>query len=73
MMEELRAPRLVYRLAVSIIKIEGQISEKNFAQLNASMFIWMRMGEKPSIKAWQSRKQVNNRIVHPFLQEEVPI
>lgn len=68
LMEELRAP-LCDRLAVALIN-RGQITPKSFEQLTPPVVL-TEAGRKTVISAWQKRKQ--ETILHPFLQETIPI
>ena len=68
LMEELRAP-LCDRLAMALIN-RGQITPKSFEQLTPPVVL-TEAGRKTVISAWQKRKQ--ETILHPFLQETIPI
>lgn len=69
MMEEFR-PFLADRLVLSLIN-RKQISKNGFVQQPAGGIIMDDATRKEVITAWQKRKQ--EEIIHPFLEEKVPV
>jgi CRISP-associated protein Cas1 len=69
MMEEFR-PYLADRLVLSLIN-RKQVDEKGFTSRDAGGVLMNDDTRKEIIAAWQKRKQ--EEIMHPFLQEMVPI
>ncbi|HNW73213.1 MAG: type I-C CRISPR-associated endonuclease Cas1c [Bacteroidales bacterium] len=69
MMEEFR-PYLADRLVLSLIN-RKQINSHGFLHTDAGDVIMKDDTRKELITAWQKRKQ--EKIVHPFLHEEIPI
>lgn len=68
LMEELRAP-MCDRMALALIN-RGQITPDSFEQLTAPVLL-REDARKTVLSAWQKRKQ--ETIMHPFLQETIPI
>lgn len=68
LMEELRAP-MCDRMALALIN-RGQITPDSFEQLTAPVLL-RETARKTVLGAWQKRKQ--EIIIHPFLQEKIPI
>ena len=69
MMEEFR-PFLADRLVLSLIN-RKQISKDGFVRQPAGGIVMDDITRKEVITAWQKRKQ--EEIIHPFLEEKVPI
>lgn len=68
LLEELRAP-LCDRFVLSLFN-RGQLSERDFEKGEEAVFLNER-GRKTLLASWQRRKQ--EEIIHPFLDEKVPI
>lgn len=69
LMEEFRA-YLGDRLVLSLIN-KGQIRGKDFVMQGEDSVMMTDNGRKVILTAWQTRKK--EQIVHPFLNEKVPI
>lgn len=69
MMEEFR-PYLADRLVLSLIN-RKQVNSKGFSESDESGILMNDETRKEVLTAWQKRKQ--EEILHPFLQESVPI
>lgn len=69
MMEELR-PFIADRLALNLVNLQ-QISGEDFLQKEGGGVILTEKGRKDVLAAWQKRKQ--DEIVHPYLNEKIPI
>lgn len=69
LMEELR-PYLADRLTLSLIN-RKQISASGFKQTDAGAVLIRDDTRKEILTAWQKRKQ--ETIVHPYLNEEIPV
>lgn len=69
MMEELR-PYLADRLVLSLIN-RKQIDSKGFVKKESGAVIMEEDTRKAVITAWQKRKQ--EEIVHPYIEEKIPI
>lgn len=68
-MEELRAPPLCDRLTLALMN-RGQLTQQDF-QTDADRVYLNDKGRKKVLEAWRARKQ--EEIVHPFLDEKIPI
>ncbi len=69
MMEEFR-PYLADRLVLSLIN-RKQINARGFLHTDSGDVIMKDDTRKELITAWQKRKQ--EKIIHPYLQEEIPV
>jgi CRISPR-associated protein Cas1 len=69
LMEELR-PYLVDRLTLSLLN-NRQLDAKEFVRKESGGFLMTDELRKNIITAWQKRKQ--EEIVHPFLEEKMPV
>ena len=69
MMEEFR-PFLADRLVLSLINL-SQVKGKGFKQMGAGAIMMDDVTRKTLLVVYQKRKQ--DEIMHPFLQEKVPI
>lgn len=69
MMEELR-PFIVDRLALNLVNLQ-QIRGEDFLNKEGGGIILTDKGRKEVLGSWQKRKQ--EEILHPFLNEKIPI
>jgi CRISPR-associated protein Cas1 len=69
LMEEFR-PYLADRLVLSLVN-RKQVNCKGFIHLETSSVIMTEVTRKEILNAWQKRKQES--IIHPFLNEEIPV
>jgi CRISPR-associated protein Cas1 len=69
LMEEFRAP-LADRVAVSLVNLR-QVTAKDFKTTESGAVEMSESARKTVLMAWQKKKQ--EQVVHPFLDEEVPI
>lgn len=69
LMEELR-PYLADRMTLSLIN-RRQVEEKGFLKKESGAIIMDDETRKAVITAWQKRKQ--EEIIHPYLEEKIPI
>lgn len=68
MIEELRAP-LCDRFVISLFN-RGQLSDKDFEKGEEAVLLNDR-SRRTLLSNWQKRKQ--DEIIHPFLEEKIPI
>lgn len=69
MMEELR-PFMADRLALNLVNLQ-QVGKSDFLKKENGGVIMTENGRKETLRAWQKRKQ--DMIMHPYLNEEIPI
>jgi CRISPR-associated protein Cas1 len=69
LMEEFRAP-LADRVAVSLVNLR-QVTAKDFKTTESGAVEMSESARKTVLMAWQKKKQ--EQVVHPFLDEKVPI
>ena len=68
-MEEFRAP-LADRTALSLVNLQ-QLSSKDFRKTESGAVEMTDEARKSVLLAWQKKKQ--EMILHPFLEEKMPI
>ncbi len=69
MMEEFR-PFLADRLALNLVNLK-QLNKKDFVLKESGGILMTDEGRKKVLGAWQKRKQ--DEIVHPYLNEKIPV